>query len=257
MARLAGKIALVTGAASPGGIGAWCVQRLAEEGAVVYGADVAAAVGRATMAGLSERGLDTHFLDLDVTDDGQWQAVLDGIVERHGRLDVLVNNAGIAFAASIADTTLERFRRLNDINLKGTFLGLKHGVRVMRGNRPQGGSIINLSSVAGHIGLPNYVAYCASKGGVKNLTKAVALECGADGDGIRINSVHPGLIWTPMNEVNFADRAAAEAGAKAATPLGLLGEPVDIANGVLFLASDDSAYMTGAALTIDGGMTAD
>jgi len=170
---------------------------------------------------------------------------------------VLVNNAGVAVASSIADTTLERFRWLNDINLKGTFLGVKHGIGAMR--RGRGGSIVNLSSVAGHVGLPNYVAYCASKGGVKNLTKAAALECAEHGDSIRINSVHPGPIWTSMHEglagagVDFGPIKEAT---RMMTPLQILAEADDVASAVLFLASDDASYMTGAALTIDGGFTA-
>ncbi|MEZ5559004.1 MAG: SDR family oxidoreductase [Pseudomonadales bacterium] len=255
-ARVAGKVALVTGAASPRGIGRGCVERLAEEGATVFGADVDVAAGRAGMAELAAHGLDTHFIELDVTSEVEWQAAIDTVLERAGRLDVLVNNAGVAFAASIADTSLERFRWLNGINLRGTYLGVKHAVIAMRRNDPSGGSIINLSSVAGHVGLPGYTAYCASKGGVKNLTRAAALECGAARDGIRVNSVHPGVIWTPMNEVNFSDESAARAGVDRMTPLGRLGYPRDIADGVLFLASDDASYMTGAFLTIDGGLTA-
>ncbi|MDA1075803.1 MAG: SDR family oxidoreductase, partial [Proteobacteria bacterium] len=141
-------------------------------------------------------------------------------------------------------------------NFHGPYLGIKHAVRVMRANAPSGGSIVNLSSIAGHVGLRNYVAYCASKGGVKNMTKATALECGAQRDGIRINNVHPGVIWTAMNEVQFNDEATAHEVARSMSPLGVLGYPEDIANGVLFLASDESSYMTGASLTIDGGLTA-
>ena len=169
--------------------------------------------GAAAAQALSAQGLDVAFLELDVTQEAQWRDVIKQVLDVAGRLDVLVNNAGVAFAATIAETTLEKFRWLNNINLRGTYLGVKHGVSAMRRNDPAAGSIVNLSSIAGHVGLPKYAAYCASKGGVKNLTKAAALECAADG--IRVNSVHPGLIWTPMNKVNFPDEAAAQAGATA------------------------------------------
>ncbi len=254
MGRVAGKVALVTGAGSTQGIGHGCVSRLAREGAKVFACDIDVEQGAAAALALSEQGLDVAFLELDVTQETQWHDVIRQVLDVAGRLDILVNNAGVAFAATIAQTTLERFRWLNNINLRGTYLGVKHGVSAMRRNDPPAGSIVNLSSIAGHVGLPMYAAYCASKGGVKNLTKAAALECAADG--IRVNSVHPGLIWTPMNQVNFPDEAAAQAGVERITPLGILGYPEDIANGVLYLASDESSYMTGSALTIDGGLTA-
>lgn len=254
MGRVSGKVAVVTGAGSMEGIGHSCAARLAQEGATVFACDIDAEQGVAGARELSEQGLDVTFLELDVTQEAQWRDVIKQVLEVAGRLDILVNNAGVAFAATIAETTLERFRWLNNINLRGTFLGVKHGVSAMRRNDPPAGSIVNLSSIAGHVGLPMYAAYCASKGGVKNLTKAAALECAADG--IRVNSVHPGLIWTPMNRVNFPDEAAAQLGVEKMTPLGMLGYPVDIANGVLYLASDESSYMTGSTLTIDGGLTA-
>ncbi len=254
MGRVSGKVALVTGAGSTEGIGHSCVARLAQEGAKVFACDIDVEQGAAAAQALSAQGLDVAFLELDVTQEAQWRDVIKQVLDVAGRLDVLVNNAGVAFAATIAETTLEKFRWLNNINLRGTYLGVKHGVSAMRRNDPAVGSIVNLSSIAGHVGLPMYAAYCASKGGVKNLTKAAALECAADG--IRVNSVHPGLIWTPMNKVNFPDEAAAQAGVEQLTPLGILGYPEDIANGVLYLASDESSYMTGSALTIDGGLTA-
>ena len=225
------------------------MKRLAEEGARVFASDIDVEQGEKSAAQLRETGL-------DVTDEAQWQSIIADIRAAAGSLDILVNNAGVAFAATIADTTLEQFRWLHRINLLGTFLGVKHAVMAMRANTPAGGSIVNVSSVAGHIGLPMYTAYCASKGGVKNLTKAAALECGDAGDGIRINSVHPGVIWTPMNQVNFPDEKTAAGAVSTLSPLGKLGYPVDIANGVLFLASAESSYMTGAAVTIDGAMTA-
>ena len=254
MGRVSGKVALVTGAGSIQGIGHSCVTRLAQEGARVFACDIDVEQGAAAAQALAEQGLDVAFIELDVTQEERWRDVIKQVLAVAGRLDILVNNAGVAFAATIADTTLERFRWLNNINLRGTYLGVKHGVGAMRSNSPPGGSIVNLSSIAGHVGLPMYAAYCASKGGVKNLTKAAALECAPEG--IRVNSVHPGLIWTPMNQVNFPDETAAQAGVEQLTPLGVLGYPADIANGVLYLASDESSYKTGSALTIDGGLTA-
>lgn len=243
----------MTGAGSDQGIGHCCVRRLAEEGARVFASDVDEEAGRHSAERLVADGLDVTFLKLDVTSEDSWNSACAQILETAGQLDVLVNNAGVAFAQPLKETSLERFRWLNQINLRGTFLGLKHGVQMMR-RATTGGSIVNLSSVAGHVGLPMYAAYCASKGGVKNLTKAAALECAPYG--IRVNVVHPGLIWTPMNQVNFEDEAAAEAGTRRLTPLGELGYPEDIANGVVFLAADESSFVTGASLTVDGGLTA-
>ena len=253
MFRTRGKVALVTGAGSVEGIGHCVARRLAEEGARIFATDLDGETGSQAAAELRDRGLDVTFMPLDVASESAWESAIGQLSNTAGRLDVLVNNAGVAFAATIADTTLERFRWLNGINLRGTYLGIKHAARIMT-RLEHGGSIINLSSIAGHVGLQMYAAYCASKGGVKNLTKAAALELAPQG--IRVNSVHPGVIWTPMNQVNFDSETAAREGTARLTPLKELGYPLDIADAAVFLASDESAFMTGGSVTVDGGMTA-
>jgi NAD(P)-dependent dehydrogenase (short-subunit alcohol dehydrogenase family) len=178
------------------------------------------------------------------------------VASRFGPLDILVNNAGVALSASIEDTSLEQWRWLMGVNLDGVFLGTRYAIAAMK-NR--GGSIINLSSIEGLIGDPNLAAYNASKGGVRLLTKSAALHCAKAGYKIRVNSVHPGYIRTPMVEgyvAAQADPEAASVAIAAAHPLGHIGEPNDIAYGVLYLASDESKFVTGAELVIDGGYTA-
>jgi NAD(P)-dependent dehydrogenase (short-subunit alcohol dehydrogenase family) len=179
----------------------------------------------------------------------------------HGRLDVLVNNAGIGLGApSVTTMSLADFRRQQAINVEGVFLGMKHGLLLMR-EAGHGGSIVNISSVAGLRGAPMLAGYCASKGAVRLMTKAVALECAAARDGVRVNSVHPGIIETPI-WLGIVDTGGANAPpdldaiSTMAVPLGVKGVPEDIANGVLWLAGDESRYVTGTELIIDGGMTA-
>ncbi|MBX9746152.1 MAG: SDR family oxidoreductase, partial [Hyphomonadaceae bacterium] len=175
---------------------------------------------------------------------------------RFGPLDVLVNNAGVALGASVEDTSIEQWHWLMGINLDGVFLGTRYAIAAMKS---RGGSIINLSSIEGLIGDPNLAAYNASKGGVRLLTKSAALHCAKAGYGIRVNSIHPGYIRTPMVEGYIAaqpDPSAAKAAIAALHPLGHIGEPNDIAYGVLYLASDESKFVTGAELVIDGGYTA-
>jgi NAD(P)-dependent dehydrogenase (short-subunit alcohol dehydrogenase family) len=182
--------------------------------------------------------------------------VFASAISRFGGVDVLVNNAGVALSASVEDTSLEQWRWLMSINLDGVFLGVKQAVGAMKA---AGGSIINLSSIEGLIGDPNLAAYNASKGGVRLLTKSAALSCAKAGYRIRVNSIHPGYIQTPMVEAYVeaqADPAAARAAIAALHPLGRIGDPDDIAYGVLYLASDESKFVTGAELVIDGGYTA-
>ncbi len=254
MGRLDGRIALVTGSAAAG-IGRACVAALAAEGARVAATDVDEEAGREQAERLARAGHDVEFTRLDVTREADWHRAVDGVLQRHGRgrLDVLVNNAGICIEKPLEAHTLEEFRRVNEVNLLGTFLGVRIGTAAMA--RGGGGSIVNISSVAGQVGLPNFAAYTASKGGVRLLTKAVALECGEARNGVRVNSVHPGPIWTSMQAGLFGDTDAARERARSIVPIGFLGEPRDVAEAVVFLASDESAYMTGAELTIDGGMT--
>jgi NAD(P)-dependent dehydrogenase (short-subunit alcohol dehydrogenase family) len=251
-----GKVALVTGAGS--GIGEACATRLAQEGARVVVADIDAAAARRVAALITAAGGQAEAAPQDVTDEARWRELLDDILRRHGALDVLVNNAGIALTGTAEDTTLADWRRTQEVNLDAVFLGTREAIRVMKGH---GGSIVNISSIEGMVGEPIAAAYNASKGGVRIFTKSAALHCAAQGYRIRVNSVHPGFIQTPMVDKGFAQLPSAEAEAARARivseiPLGEFGNPLDVANGVLFLACEESRYMTGAELVIDGGYTA-
>jgi 3(or 17)beta-hydroxysteroid dehydrogenase len=238
MGRVQDKVALVTGGAS--GIGFAVAKLFAEEGATVVLTDHDAASRL-----------------LDVTREDEWVAVTDGVVRDFGRIDILVNNAGVVLFKDIEATTLEEWRDLMAVNLDGVFLGCKHAVRVMKDRGS--GSIVNMSSVAGLIGHGNLAAYCASKGGVRLLTKSVALHCARKGYNIRCNSVHPSFAETPMLQSMIAAARNPEklaAGFAAAAPLRRLAQPIEIARMILFLASDESAFTTGAELVVDGGLTA-
>jgi len=257
MGRVEGKVALITGGAS--GIGRACAETLSREGASVVVTDVQDDKGGRLAA---ELGGKARYLHHDVTDEDAWVAVIAEIERDFGRLDILVNNAGIGLASpSITTMSLADFRRQQAVNVEGVFLGCKHGLMLMR-KAGFGGSIINMSSVAGLKGAPTLAAYSATKGAVRLFTKAVALECAAAKDGVRVNSVHPGIIETPIWE---SIAGPGEAGANAppdldalsamAVPLGVKGLPGDIADGVLWLACDESRYVTGAELVIDGGLS--
>ncbi len=251
--RVAGKIALVTGAAS--GIGRACAEILAREGASVVLTDVQAS-GEDVAAGIVKAGGKARFVGHDVTSESEWKSIVAGIEKAEGRLDVLVNNAGIAVAGLIHELSLDQWRHQMAVNVDGVFLGVKTALPLMR--KGKAGSIVNISSIAGLRGAANLSAYCTSKGAVRLFTKSVAIECAAMQDGIRCNSVHPGLIETPIwgqvvpgsNEPMDLDAAAA-----LRVPLRRKGWPEDIAKVVLFLASDDSGYMTGEEVVVDGGMT--
>ncbi len=251
--RLEGKVALVTGAAS--GLGEATARRFAAEGARVYLTDINEAAVQAVADSIGD-GASGHFQD--VTDEAAWAALIDDILAASKTLDVMVNNAGIAITGSAEDTSLEDWRKVQAVNLDAVFLGTRAAIRTMK---THGGSIINISSIEGIIGEPRAAAYNASKGGVRIFTKSAALHCANEGYGIRVNSVHPGFILTPMVEQGLAalsadELAAVEARLLGEIPLGAMGKPEDIANGCLFLASDESKYMTGSELVIDGGYTA-
>jgi 3alpha(or 20beta)-hydroxysteroid dehydrogenase len=263
--RLDGKAALVTGAAR--GIGAAIAEALAQAGAAVLVTDVLEGVGQETVSRIRGNGGKAAFCKHDVTDEAQWQAAIARAEKEFGPLQVLVNNAGIETAALLTQCELQDFRRVIEVNVTGVFLGLKHGVRAMApgGSSGQRGSIVNLSSVAGLIGTTGHIAYHASKGAVRVMTKAAAVECAQLGTGIRVNSVHPAIVGTEMG-TNFIqhfvdlklapDYATAEAGFKAAHPLGAFGDTADVANAVLYLASPASKWVTGTELVLDGGYTA-
>lgn len=252
MGRIDGKIALITGGAS--GIGLATARLFVDEGAKVILTDRDKAAADAALAALGER---TKFHLLDVTREDQWIAVTEAVVAEFGRIDVLVNSAGVALLKDIEATTLDDWRALTAVNLDGTFLGCKHAVRVMK--ERGGGSIVNMSSVAGLIGNGNLAAYSASKGGVRLLTKSVALHCARKGYNIRCNSVHPSFVETAMLRGMIAagrDPAKMAANYTGAAPLGRLAQPIEVARAILFLASEESSFTTGAELVVDGGLTA-
>ena len=252
MGRLEGKTALVTGAAS--GIGLQTSIRLAEEGALVMMTDINHEEG---LQQAEKLGANATFLKLDITEEEEWISVLDETVKRFGRLDILVNSAGMVLIADVEQITLEDWRKVHAVNLDGTFLGCKHGVRVMK--EFGAGSIINLSSVSGMIGGFNLAAYNSSKGAVRMLTKSVALHCARAGYGIRCNSIHPTFIETPMLESMILDSPDPEKARQTLVrqvPLRRIGKPDDVANMIVYLASDESTFVTGTEMVIDGGVIA-
>jgi 3alpha(or 20beta)-hydroxysteroid dehydrogenase len=262
--NLNGKVAAVTGAA--GGIGAEVARALAKAGARVVLGDVQVERGEQVAKQIRDGGGQALFVAHDTSDEVQWIAFIDTALDSFGGLDILVNNAGIEQTCFLENITVADIQRLLAVNVTGVLIGHKHAVRAMKpnGRAGKGGSIINLSSVAGLIGTPGLAVYSASKGAVRSLTKAAAVEFGRLGYGIRVNSIHPGLVETEMGEklLNdfvslgiFKDRDDAYTQMKAAHPLGITGLPSDIANLALFLASDLSRWMSGAELVADGAMT--
>ncbi len=257
MARLDGKVALITGGAS--GIGKRSAMRMVGEGARVVITDIQAEAGHAAA---EEIGGDTLFLEHDVTHEAGWQAVVEVALTRHGRLDVLVNSAGIAEMGNVEETAFEDWKRTQAVNSDGVFLGCKYGVAAIKQTSREagaGGSIVNISSVSGLIGGHNLAAYNASKGAVRLLTKSVALYCARQGYNIRCNSVHPTFIDTPMVKAMYEgapDPAKTKAKLERQIPLGHMGEPDDIAWGIVYLASEESKFMTGTEFVLDGGITA-
>jgi len=254
--RLEKKIALVTGAGT--GIGEAIAKRFAEEGALVYASDLNGESANRVAAEIVAAGGRAEGRTQDVTDEALWAGVIADIVAEQGRLDVLVNNAGIVIPNSFEDATLDEWRTTQAVNGESVFMGTRAGVTAMQ---EHGGSIINISSIEGIIGEPRTAAYNYSKGGVRIFTKSAALACAEKGYPIRVNSVHPGLIHTALVEGAMAALPEDEAEEfmtriTGGIPLGSLGEPLDIANGCLYLACDESKYVTGAELVIDGGFTA-
>ncbi len=263
--KLQGRVALVTGGSR--GLGAASARALAGEGAAVLITDVLDEDGLKTAASIAETGARAGYYHHDVREEVAWLAAVNEAETRFGGLDILVNNAGIFALKPMSATTLEEFRHMQSINVDGVFLGMKSAIPAISKRSQQwggGGAIINLSSVAGLTGASFAVPYNASKGAVRLMTKGAALECAQLGLKIRVNSIHPGIIDTMMGQKVLDDLVAAGGGsanevrnnAIALHPLGRLGVAADVANAVVFLASDDAAFMTGTEVVVDGGMTA-
>jgi cyclopentanol dehydrogenase len=248
--RLENKVALISGGAR--GMGAAEAILFASEAAKVVIGDVLEDEGRQTEAQINESGGECLFVRLDVTSESNWQDAIATAVFRFGKLDILVNNAGIFPLGTVEDTSEEMWDRVMAINAKGVFLGTKHAIPEMR--KAGGGSIVNISSIAGLIGSRGAAAYGASKGAVRIFTKSTAIQYAAEG--IRANSVHPGIIETPMSIPTILTSQEQRDTLINRTPLGRIGNADDVASGVLFLASDESSFMTGSELVIDGGLTA-
>ncbi|MDA0768883.1 MAG: glucose 1-dehydrogenase [Chloroflexi bacterium] len=247
--RLQGKVALISGGAR--GLGAEEAGLFAQEDASVVIGDILVEEGKRVAAQITKAGGNAKFVRLDATSEDDWISAVKATNSEFGRLDILINNAGIFQRATVAETTSEGWDRVMDINAKGVFLGTKAAIPAMRASG--GGSIVNISSVAGIIGSRMATAYNASKGAVRLLTKTTAIQYAKEG--IRCNSVHPGLTETDMAHEVYPEQGEYET-SRDRPPLGRLGRPIDVAYGVLFLASDESSYMTGSELIIDGGITA-
>lgn len=250
MGRLDGKVAIVSGGAR--GQGATEARMFAREGAKVVLGDVLDEEGKQVEAQINESGGDATYVHLDVTREDDWRSAVETAVGRYGKLDILVNNAGILIRKGLEETTVEDWDRIMGVNAKGVFLGTKQAIPAMR--RAGGGSIINISSTAGLVGSPDgSPSYTATKGAVRLLTKSTAIQYAKEG--IRCNSVHPGPIDTEMIQDTLTDPARL-AQRMQRLPLGRVGTTEDIAYGVLYLASDESSFVTGSELVIDGGTTA-
>ena len=250
MGRLDGKVALISGGAR--GQGAAEANLFAREGAKVVFGDVLDDQGKQVEAEIHEVGGEALYIHLDVTREADWVSAVETAVSRYGKLDILVDNAGITIRKTIEDTTKEDWDRIMAINAKGVFLGTKQAIPAMR--QSGGGSIVNISSTAGLVGGPySGASYSATKGAVRLFTKSTAIQYAKEG--IRCNSAHPGLLETPMTEDILADAAHREERTQR-IPLGKIGTAEDIAYGVLYLASDEASFITGSELVIDGGATA-
>lgn len=251
MGRLSGKIALVTGAASIPGLGSATAFRFAEEGATVIATDINEPAVEDVAAQIRSKGGTAVALRHDVTSTQEWDDVFAHIESEFGRLDIIVNNAGIAVLGPIAEITDADWMKQQNANLHSVFYGTQRAVKLMR-QVGAGGSIINISSVVGLIGVSGCAAYAAAKGGVRLFSKTVALECAMDK--IRVNSVHPGMIMTNIQKVAMQENPEVYKTLSASIPMGHFGEPEDIANMNLFLASDESRYITGSEFVVDGGL---
>jgi 3(or 17)beta-hydroxysteroid dehydrogenase len=252
MGRVQDKVALITGGTA--GIGYATAELFGREGGKIVITDLRPVEGEASAQKLRDQGYDALFLVQDVTDEARWEEVLAEVVKHFGRLDILVNNAGVGEATDLENSDLAHWRFVNSVNMEAVFMGTKNAVKQMKLNG--GGSIINISSIEGLVGDPNFGAYNASKGGVRLFTKSAALYCAEKKYNIRVNSVHPGFTQTPLLE-GAADLFSPEIAERINREIviGHMAEAIDQAYGILFLASDESRYMTGSELVIDGGYT--
>ena len=254
--RLEGKVALITGAAAGVeselmGFGGAAARLFAREGAKVVLADVKVEQGEASASEIRELGGDAIFVKLDVTSDEDWQNAIKATLDAYGRLDVVINNAGTSAPANVEDTTVDMWDGQMDVHAKGVFLGTKYAIPEMR--KVGGGSIINTSSIYGLVGSPGSTAYHAAKGAIRLFSKAAAVQYAPDG--IRVNSIHPGFMRTPMTRPRYED-SVRHSELLERIPMGRMGTADEIAYGMLYLASDESAFVTGSELVIDGGVTA-
>ena len=248
--RVSGKVALISGGS--GGIGAAAARLLASEGAAVVIADILVDQGKVTEAQITEAGGRAQFVPLDVTNEESWRWAVKNTIDNFGRLDIVVNSAGVVHRAGIEETTVKDWDRVMEVNVKGVFLGTRASIPEMR--RAGGGSIVNISSINGLVGSgTSGSSYHASKGAVRIFTKSAAVQYAQDN--IRVNSVHPGYVDSPMTQA-YHDIPEVRQERISKTPIGRMGTPEDIALGILYLASDESSYVTGSELVIDGGMTA-
>ncbi len=256
--RLKGKVAYISGGGT--GIGRATAEVFSEQGAKVVVSGLQLEDLRDCVEAIQSKGGEVLALQQDVTQEDSWPQVMEKTIETFGRLDIMVNNAGIALMGNVEDETLEGWRKTQAVNIEGVFLGTQAAIKAMKENGA--GSIINISSIEGLIGEPAVAAYNASKGAVRIFSKSAALHCAQNGYNIRVNTLHPGFIETAMTTTNvveqFGEEVAAQVmdGVMAKVPLGRAGQAREMATSILFLASDDSSYMTGAELVVDGGYTA-
>lgn len=260
--RFNGRVVCITGAAK--GIGRQAALSFAEEGAIIVATDIEAEAGKALVAEIESSGGKASFIEHDVTSEYAWIDVIASVRANHGKLDVLINNAGIGMTGLVHEMDLDLWRKMMAVNVDGVFLGVKHALPLMR--EAGSGNIINVSSVAGIRSTANFSCYCATKAAVKSFTKSVALECAEAKDGVRVNSIHPGIISTAIWDTLIGTEESTSSNMpRDATLAGMTGEAVpfgrtgtiqEIVNGMLFLASGESSYMHGAELVLDGGLTA-
>ncbi len=261
--ELTGRKALVTGGAQ--GLGAGMAEALARAGAAVVIGDIREDTGQATVDAIKKSGGDAAFLPLDVTDDGSWERCVEGTIAELGGLDILVNNAGVEITQLVADLDPDAIRKMLEVNILGTSLGLKHAFRAMRPGGPagHGGAVVNISSVAATIAFPGIAVYSATKSAVDRLSRVAAMESGKLGYGVRVNCIYPGLVPTEMGSQLAQDVVTlglfpsvpeAIGAVVGLTPQGRLGEVADMADAVVFLVSDAARFITGAGLPVDGGM---